>query len=286
MAAIVQAPARGVAPRSSIVPVRTPSDEEGYLPIVHTSVCVIGPGRLGRSIAARLLERGRDVILTREPGEALGRDLAVLCVPDRAIGAVAAQVPPGPWLAHCSGATGLDALGGDGRRVFSLHPLMTFRADGDPRQLDGVHAALSARDAAGIEAGRALALELGLVPFVLDDAARPLYHCAAALAGSATAAAFLAAVRVMGHAGLEPATAAGVLAPLAERAVANAAARPDASSLTGPVARGDAITLERHRDALRRADPTLERAYLAFVAATVDAVVPERRGLLAPVVEA
>jgi predicted short-subunit dehydrogenase-like oxidoreductase (DUF2520 family) len=252
---------------------------------VSQSICVIGPGRLGRAIAARLRERGHDVVLTREAGDAGGSDLVLLCVPDRAIEAVAALLPPGPWRAHCSGATGLDALG-PGPRAFSVHPLMTFRSDGDPRQLDGVHAAISARDETATEAARAFAHDLGLIPFVLDDAARPLYHCAAAMAGSVTTAAFLAAVRAMGHAGLEPARAARVLAPLAAQAIANAAALPDASSLTGPVARGDAVTVERHLAALHAADPELERAYLAFVAATAEAVVPERLADLAAVLGA
>ncbi|HJU47982.1 MAG TPA: hypothetical protein VJ689_07620, partial [Gaiellaceae bacterium] len=67
------------------------------------SVRVIGAGRAGRAIAARLAERGLD-LESDEPG------LVLLCVPDRAIAEVAQGVEPGPWVAHVSGATPLTAL--------------------------------------------------------------------------------------------------------------------------------------------------------------------------------
>ena len=47
----------------------------------------------------------------------------LLCVPDGKIAEVAATVPEGPLLGHCSGATGLDVFGA--REGFSLHPLMS-----------------------------------------------------------------------------------------------------------------------------------------------------------------
>ena len=61
---------------------------------------VIGAGRVGSAIAARLRERGLDL----DAGEP---ELVLLCVPDRAIAEVAAATAPGPWLAHVSGATPL-----------------------------------------------------------------------------------------------------------------------------------------------------------------------------------
>src|ERR1044071_2145296 len=63
------------------------------------SVTVIGAGRVGSAVSARLRERGVDV---RDDG-----DLQLLCVPDRAIPEVARGIAPGPWVAHVSGATQL-----------------------------------------------------------------------------------------------------------------------------------------------------------------------------------
>ena len=54
-------------------------------------VNVIGRGRVGSAVAARLLERG--LALDESDPE-----LVLLCVPDRAIGEAAAYVSPGPGL--------------------------------------------------------------------------------------------------------------------------------------------------------------------------------------------
>src|SRR3954466_14753984 len=99
------------------------------------SVNLIGRGRVGSALAARLEERG---VALREDGE-----LALLCVPDTAIRPVAARLSPGPWVAHVSGATPLSALDPHERR-FSLHPLQTFTSGRGPEQLDGAWAAVTA----------------------------------------------------------------------------------------------------------------------------------------------
>src|SRR5688572_18801160 len=82
------------------------------------SVNVVGRGRVGSAIAARLAERG--IELREEAAE-----LVLLCVPDRAIAGVANEIAPGPWIAHVSGGTPLSTLDPHERR-FGLHPLQTF----------------------------------------------------------------------------------------------------------------------------------------------------------------
>ena len=77
------------------------------------TVNVIGSGRVGSAVSARLRERGIAV------GEDAG--LVLLCVPDGAIGHAARELEPGPWIAHVTGATPLAALNPHQRR-FSLHP--------------------------------------------------------------------------------------------------------------------------------------------------------------------
>ena len=67
------------------------------------SVNVIGRGRVGSALAARLEERG--VALREDAAE-----LVLLCVPDTAIRDIAHRLTPGPWVAHVSGATALAAL--------------------------------------------------------------------------------------------------------------------------------------------------------------------------------
>ena len=99
------------------------------------SINVIGRGRVGTVLAARLEERGVEL---RDDAE-----LVLLCVPDRAIAEVARGVEPGPWVAHVSGATPLAALDSHERR-FSMHPLQTFTLSRGAEQLDGAWAAVAA----------------------------------------------------------------------------------------------------------------------------------------------
>src|SRR5215203_375238 len=79
------------------------------------TVRVIGLGRAGTAIAARLRERGAIVADS-------DASVVLLCVPDAVIADVAATIRPGPWVAHVSGATRLQALDPHERR-FSVHPL-------------------------------------------------------------------------------------------------------------------------------------------------------------------
>ncbi len=136
------------------------------------SVNVIGRGRVGSAVAARLEERG---VALRDDGA----EVVLLCVPDAAIRDVARDVVPGPgWISHVSGGTPLAALDPHERR-FGLHPLQTFTRARGPEQLDGAFAAVTAETPEARERGFELARLLGLTPFELADGARPLYHAEA-----------------------------------------------------------------------------------------------------------
>src|SRR4051812_11866098 len=162
------------------------------------SVNVIGRGRVGSALAARLEERG---IAVRE--EDVG--LLLLCVPDTAIPDVARGLTPGPgrWVAHVSGATPLSALDPHERR-FSLHPLQTFTRARGPEQLDGAWAAITAETDAARELGFELAHVLGLEPFELADADRSLYHAGAAVASNYLVTLHEAAAGLVAAAGAPP----------------------------------------------------------------------------------
>jgi len=196
------------------------------------TVTVIGAGRAGSAIAARLRERG--VPLGAE-GE-----LRLLCVPDRAIAEVAAAIEPGPWVAHVSGGTPLAALDPHERR-FTMHPLQTLTTARGADQLDGAWAGVSAETPDAREHGRWLAETLGLRPFDLADDRRALYHAGAAIASNYLVTLYRVASRLVAEAGAPP----EALVPLMERTIENG------FELTGPIARGDWETVDRHREALR-----------------------------------
>jgi predicted short-subunit dehydrogenase-like oxidoreductase (DUF2520 family) len=186
-----------------------------------------------------------------------GAELVLICVPDPAIAEVAAAVEPGPWVAHVSGATPLAALDPHERR-FGLHPLQTFTRSRGADQLDGAWSAITAEDPEARERGFELARTLGLEPFELDDSSRVLYHAGAAVASSYLVTIHRAAADLVAAAGAPP----EALVPLMRRTIENG------FELTGPIARGDWETVERHRRAIREARPELERLYDVLAEAT------------------
>ena len=214
-------------------------------------VNVIGSGRVGSAIGARLGERG--VAVAED-----GAELVLLCVPDGAIADVARDVPVGPWVAHLSGATPLAALEPHERR-FSLHPLQTFTRERGADQLDGAWAALTAESEEARAVGSWLAEVLGLHAFDLADDARTLYHAGAVFASNYVVTLHRAATLLFGAVGAPP----EALEPLLRRTIDNG------YELTGPISRGDWATVNAHRDAIRGELPQLEHLYETLAGATL-----------------
>jgi predicted short-subunit dehydrogenase-like oxidoreductase (DUF2520 family) len=220
-------------------------------PLVIDTVHVIGSGRVGSAIAARLRER-------RVAVRADGADVVLLCVPDGAIAEVAASVEPGPWIGHVSGATSLAALAPHQRR-FSLHPLQTFTRGRGPEQLDGAWAAVTADSEDARVVARWLADTLGLHAFDLDDSSRTLYHAGAVFASNYIVTLQRAATLLFDAVGAPPAA----LEPLMLRTIEND------FELTGPISRGDWATVEAHIAQLHERLPELEHLYETLAGATL-----------------
>jgi predicted short-subunit dehydrogenase-like oxidoreductase (DUF2520 family) len=214
------------------------------------SAHVIGAGRVGSAMAARLRERGLD-LFADDP------QLVLLCVPDRGIAEGAAALEPGPWVAHVSGATPLAALGRHERR-FGLHPLQTFTRDRGAEQLDGAFAAVTAETDDAREVGVWLARTLGLEPFELDDGKRSAYHAGAAIASNYLVTLRRAAGSLLVAAGAPP----EALDPLMRRTIENG------FELTGPISRGDWETVDAHLTAIRAERPELEPMYVTLAETT------------------
>jgi predicted short-subunit dehydrogenase-like oxidoreductase (DUF2520 family) len=258
------------------------------------SVRLIGAGRVGSAIAARLAERGVAVSLSGDSPSAPAGDIprrgdspfkssgdsppsgdspsaargdsprsgdspqvVLLCVPDGAIAEVARSVEPGPWIAHVSGATPLAALDPHWRR-FGIHPLQTFTSRRGAEQLDGAWAAITAESNEARRVGFELAETLGLRPFELAADARPLYHAGAAIASNYLVTLHRIASELFVAAGAPP----EALVPLMRRTIDNG------FELTGPIERGDWATVESHRRAIRDARPDLEPLYDLLAEAT------------------
>ena len=209
-------------------------------------VKVVGRGRVGSAVAARLAERGHSVV-EDDP------DLVILCVPDGVIAEVASSISVGPWICHTSGATSVAALAPHTKR-FTVHPLQTIVHGRGPEQLDGAWAAVAGDTADGVARASWVARELGLQPFELADDMRALYHAGAVLASNYLVTLYRTACRAFEVAGAPPAA----LLPLMRRTIENN------FELTGPIARGDWATVDAHLAALRAFAPELEPVYRAL----------------------
>lgn len=218
--------------------------------MIETVRIVGARGRVGSAVSARLAAHGVD-LAAPDP------DVVVLCVPDRAIAEVASATPAGPWIAHVSGATPLAALDPHTRR-FGLHPLQSFSKARGPEQLDGVWGAVTAETEEAREVALVLARLLGVQPFDLGDDARAAYH-----AGAAVASNYLVTLRAAARSLFEAAGAPPeALDPLIQGVV------DTGFELTGPIARGDWETVERHLTIIRAQRPELEELYLVLATET------------------
>ncbi|WP_435748755.1 Rossmann-like and DUF2520 domain-containing protein [Microbacterium sp. PMB16] len=207
----------------------------------ETTIAVIGAGRLGGVLARALRAVGFSVLgpLSRDQSMP-SADIALLCVPDAAIPAVAFVARPHVrWVGHVSGATSLDDVD------FSIHPLQTFTGSETPAVFDGIGAAIAGRTEEALAVADQLARALGARPFAVDDDHRATYHAAASFASNFVLTVLDAAEQLAGTVGVDRAH----LGPLVRQTVDNWEASGAASALTGPIARGDEATVARQRAA-------------------------------------
>jgi predicted short-subunit dehydrogenase-like oxidoreductase (DUF2520 family) len=222
---------------------------------------IVGAGRLGHALAGALCDAERRVDGPLGRGaDGAGAAIVLLCVPDAEIPAAAAAIRPGPLVGHCSGALGLEVLGG--REGFSLHPLMTVTAAG--AQFDGAGAAVDGSSPRALAAAVDLAEAVGLRPTRIAPENRAAYHAAASMASNFLITLEAAAERLAATAGADR----DLLVPLVRATVENWAALGPERALTGPVARGDEETVARQRAVVAERTPDSLALFDALLDAT------------------
>lgn len=234
---------------------------------------IVGKGRLGRALASALglagpppaVVSGRDGAtrveeILRAALQAGPEAVLLLAVRDDALEGLVADLsdafpgfPRGTVVLHHSGSHGAELLApldAKGLSTGSCHPLQTFT--GSPADAERFKGTTFAID--GSEAGRAaaesLALALGGRPVAIEARNRALYHLAASIGANGLTGLVAASRDALTGAGLPPGDALDALAPLLRSALEGALRRGPEAALTGPVARGDETTLERHRRAI------------------------------------
>ncbi len=222
-------------------------------------LAVVGAGRLGTALGLALRSAGLEVEGPLGAGDRpAATDAVLLCVPDSEIGSAAATVAgSSPLVGHTSGATPLSALAPAGAVAFGLHPLQTFAGGEGAQRFLGAGCAVAGETGSALALATSLAERLGMTAFAISDSQRGAYHAAASIASNFLVTLQAGAEQVAGGAGLEPAEARALLAPLVRSTIENWAAVGPQQALTGPIARGDHATVERQRTAVGDTAPEL-----------------------------
>ncbi len=232
-----------------------------------TTLRIIGPGRAGSALALALGGAGWEIDPPVRRGDdlataAIGVDLLVIATPDSVVAEVAAAVNPAPGtvVAHLAGSLGLEVLAHHHHQA-SLHPLVSLpRPDIGARRLrEGAWFAVAANGAGARRLIDQLVSDLHGQTVEVADHDRAAYHAAACIASNHLVALLAQAQRVAASAGV-PLEA---LLELVRGTIDNVELMGARAALTGPVARGDEATLDRHRQAL---DPSEIDGYDAMVA--------------------
>ena len=237
----------------------------------NPSFRVIGAGRAGNSMVRALTKAG----WTAEPtlgridevaSAAQGVDVVIIATPDAVIATVAASIEPVATTAvvHLSGSLGPDALAPHMRRAV-VHPVMGLPNEeiGADRLLDNGWFALT-EGCDGV--GQAIVEALGGRAITLrdDPDARALHHAACCVAGNHLVTVLGQVERLAKAAGVSPAA----YFELVRAVVDNVEHIGAVEALTGPVARGDYGTVERHREAIAAHAPRDLALYDALLPAT------------------
>ena len=185
-------------------------------------------------------------------------DVIFICVPDRAIGEAAAVLAAeiarsgldvrGKFAYHVSGSAQVSVLAALGMEAGSLHPLQSFAVPRD--SLANIGMAVD-----GTPRAQALATKLarlvGAVPFNVPAEERAAYHAAACFCSNYAVTVVALAQKLLSRWAASEEEAFKLLLPLFNGTAHNLQnAKTAGQALTGPIARGDAVTVKAHLAAL------------------------------------
>lgn len=269
----------------------------------ETTISIVGAGNVGSALAFRFAHQGYRVeLVSRKPEQALTRlsnalarrklvcppnliihdyplsfhlsSLVLFCVPDRAIELTARLLADrfcgNEVAAHCSGLfdrTVLDDIKRKGCAIASAHPLNTF-----PNllaALDLLHNEHSSYlycegEASALGLIHTLFKDIGFNPQTIDASSKTLYHAACVFACNYLTVLMDMSLQTAQAAGLEPRDFFRACQPIIKATLENLDSHPPEAALSGPIARGDLQTVNRHIDALLIEAPELAGIYRVF----------------------
>jgi predicted short-subunit dehydrogenase-like oxidoreductase (DUF2520 family) len=262
-----------------------------------TKIAIIGPGRAGLAIAAagrraglnivaigarkqkRCEEavsfldqicaptRGRTLLATDPSSAARQAQLIFLTVSDGAIRSLCNDLSeqkafsPGAIVAHLSGALPSSILSSAHTechcQIISAHPMQTFAPlNSGTNDLAGIHWFLEGDDEA-IDVLAKFIKIIGGQPEIITAQNKPLYHIASVMASNYLTSLVDVAASILEEAGIDEHTSLQALEPLVKSALKNAFALGPEAALTGPISRGDILTIQAHLKTLSACDKNL-----------------------------
>jgi len=175
-------------------------------------------------------------------------------------------------ILHASGSAEpvmLGAVREAGHPAGTFHPLVPLADPGRAATaLAGAYIGIDGDDGA-LAVSRTLAEKLGARTVEIPRGEKPRYHAAAVIASRFPAVLLTVSERVLREAGVAREDAAGAARALLRLAAGNIERADAARVLTGPIVRGDAVTVRRHLRALA-ADPEALSVYRALSLAAVE----------------
>lgn len=272
-------------------------------------IAIVGCGRVGTALAKFLSEAGYGISglasksfssvkrladltgtgrFTTIPWEITKKaDIVFLTTPDSEISDTCSNIAFNEGfkrdsvVLHCSGAlpsTILSSAKSCGAFIGSMHPMQSFALnEGNESPFHGIIFAVEG-DAQALHIAVKIAVDLGADCISINTEDKTLYHAAAVVASNYLVTLLSLAFRLIEHAGISGSDTWKVLKPLIEGTLSNIEKAGIPAALTGPVARGDIETVERHIKAIGEKSPELLDLYNTLGFYTID--IAESKGTL------
>jgi len=248
----------------------------------------IGAGTVGTALSVRLSSKGYPVVAVSSRRQTSARNLAraisgcrafndtqdvadvaelvFITTPDDVIAQVASQIQwrAGQSVVHCSGATSTDILQPVkklGARVGAFHPLQTFASAKQAiENIPGSTFALEAEEPL-LSTLKDMATALDGQWIELEASDKVIYHAAAVIACNYMVTLVKLATDLWQTFDIPPHQATQALLPLIRGTISNIDTAGIPQCLTGPIARGDTGTVNKHINALQQIAPSLLSTY-------------------------
>jgi predicted short-subunit dehydrogenase-like oxidoreductase (DUF2520 family) len=258
----------------------------------NISIVLIGAGKVGTVLSKKLYEKGYNFVGIIDLDFNKARNLAkkvkaslfsneikdipkevnfiIISVPDSQIKVVSKKISKLPLrfnslkVCHVSGCLSSDELKpikNRGSNVFSMHPYQSFPNTKNTKNLDSIYY--------GIEGEKTLFAKnivkaLGGNYIIIPKSLKSLYHVSGAFASNYLLVLLSIVQNILNHIIGDKKKAKSVFKPILENTLYNYFKTDFKNSITGPIVRGDAITVEKHLKALKKYDKSIYDLYKKF----------------------